>query len=93
MATTTPNDDDHAVDQVLSDLDVKEKDVAEISAEAVSIGLGEVISSDEPATTRLELWSWYAYYFGNNSAGPLSYAPLSECSLNRLSLPAGLMHT
>jgi hypothetical protein len=32
----------------------------------------------EPPTTRLELWAWYAYYFGNNSAGTLSYAPLSE---------------
>ena len=86
MATATPNDNDYAVNQILSDLDIKEKDVAEISTEVVSIGLGEAISSDEPATTRLELWSWYAYYFGNNSAGPLSYAPLSECRLNRLSL-------
>jgi hypothetical protein len=85
MATTLPNDDGHAVDQVLPALDIKEKDIAEISAEAVSIGLGEAISSDEPVTTRLELWSWYAYYFGNNSAGPLSYAPLSECLLDRLS--------
>jgi hypothetical protein len=32
----------------------------------------------EPVTTRWELWSWYAYYFGNNSAGTLSYAPLSR---------------
>jgi hypothetical protein len=86
MATTLPNDDGHAVDQVLPALDIKEKDIAEISAEAVSIGLGEAISSDEPVTTRLELWSWYAYYFGNNSAGPLSYAPLSERPLDRLSL-------
>jgi hypothetical protein len=31
----------------------------------------------EPVTTQWELWSWYAYYFGNNSAGTLSYAPLS----------------
>jgi hypothetical protein len=80
-----PNDDGHAVDQVLPAFDIKEKDIAEISAEAVSIGLGEAISSDEEVTTRLELWSWYAYYFGNNSAGPLSYAPLSECPLDRLS--------
>lgn len=32
----------------------------------------------EPVTTRMELWAWYFYYFGNNSAGTLSYAPLSE---------------
>ncbi|KAF3395455.1 Autophagy-related protein 22 [Talaromyces pinophilus] len=30
----------------------------------------------EPVTTRMELWAWYFYYFGNNSAGTLSYAPL-----------------
>lgn len=32
----------------------------------------------EIVTTRSELWAWYAYYFGNNSAGTLSYAPLSK---------------
>ncbi|KAH6666730.1 autophagy protein [Halenospora varia] len=35
----------------------------------------------EPTTTRWELWAWYAYYFGNNSAGTLSYAPLIFQSL------------
>lgn len=39
----------------------------------------------EPVTTRMELWAWYFYYFGNNSAGTLSYAPLSE-SLSKLAL-------
>lgn len=41
-------------------------------------------AEDEPVTGRLELWSWYGYYFGNNSAGTLSYAPLSTqhwCSI------------
>lgn len=32
----------------------------------------------EPVTSRSELWSYYMYRFGNNSAGPLSYAPLSK---------------
>lgn len=36
----------------------------------------------EPPTTRWELWAWYGYYFGNNSAGTLSYAPLSESNVN-----------
>lgn len=51
----------------------------------------------EPVTSRWELWSWYLYSFGNNSAGTLSYAPLSmfiAVSLNALylhdsSLPVG----
>lgn len=37
----------------------------------------EVVVGTPPITSRWELWAWYAYAFGNNSAGPLSYAPLS----------------
>ena len=40
----------------------------------------ELEVEQEPITSRWELWSWYAYYFGNNSAGTLSYAPLSMSS-------------
>jgi hypothetical protein len=42
----------------------------------------------EPVTTRSELCSWYFYYFGNNSAGTLSYAPLSLRNPHFLALSA-----
>ncbi|KAH8655436.1 autophagy protein [Xylariales sp. PMI_506] len=35
----------------------------------------------EPVTTKWEIWAWWLYYFGNNSAGTLSYAPLIFQSL------------
>lgn len=35
----------------------------------------------EPVTSKRELWAWYFYSFGNNSAGTLSYAPLSTSEL------------
>lgn len=38
---------------------------------------GGFTERSEPKTSRWELWSWYGYAFGNNSAGTLSYAPLS----------------
>jgi hypothetical protein len=80
MASEIPSDGDHAIELDSQVKDIKDKDLAEVLEEAVPIGLGEIVSPDEPATTRLELWSWYAYYFGNNSAGPLVYSPLSECT-------------
>lgn len=40
--------------------------------------LDDLNPKPEPITTRRELYAWYAYQFGNNSAGPLSYAPLSK---------------
>lgn len=47
--------------------------------EVIDVGKAEALSpaNEEPVTTRFELWAWYGYYFGNNSAGTLSYAPLS----------------
>jgi hypothetical protein len=55
-------------------------DIKNISqAEVTDIGKAEEFSpaDSEPVTSRFELWAWYGYYFGNNSAGTLSYAPLS----------------
>lgn len=57
--------------------DFKLNDIADVEEKSSSkddhVGEGE----PELVTTRWELWAWYAYYFGNNSAGTLSYAPLS----------------
>ena len=78
MASAMSNDGGHMDELISQAVDIKEKDLTEVVEEAAHIGLGEIVSSEEPVTSRLELWSWYAYYFGNNSAGPLSYAPLSE---------------
>lgn len=76
MAGATVTEGGQPVELVPQVQDVKEKEAIDDSAEIVPVEVGEIVS--EPPTTRLELWSWYAYYFGNNSAGPLSYAPLSE---------------
>ncbi|OAP60509.1 hypothetical protein AYL99_05511 [Fonsecaea erecta] len=76
MAAALSSDGGHAVELISQAADIKEKEPTEVLEEAVPIGLGEIVTSEEPVTTRLELWSWYAYYFGNNSAGPLAYAPL-----------------
>jgi hypothetical protein len=61
----------HAVNGLKLDeiIDVEEKGSAK----------NDPVNESEPelVTTRWELWAWYAYYFGNNSAGTLSYAPLS----------------
>jgi hypothetical protein len=55
-----------------SNADTKEPEIG--SAE---LGPGSTEEPSEPATSRAELWAWWAYYFGNNSSGPLSYTPLS----------------
>lgn len=41
----------------------------------------------EPPTGKWELISWYGYYFANNSAGTLSYAPLSMIPPYTISCP------
>lgn len=81
MAATTGGDEVrgnldakvHAVDELkLNDI----VDVEEKGGENKSLDHDE--EEPEIVTTRWELWAWYAYYFGNNSAGTLSYAPLSK---------------
>lgn len=72
-------------DQIIGELGLlAEKDVKQMESSDLAVDdslKGEVLETgNEPITTRRELWSWYAYYFGNNSAGPLSYAPLSMSS-------------
>jgi hypothetical protein len=42
---------------------------------------------DEPPTGKWELWSWWSFYFANNSAGTLSYAPLSTYCPHRHRYP------
>ena len=78
MATAMSAEGGHVAQLIAQAPDNKVKDLVPNSSEFGCVELGESINADEPPTTRLELWSWYAYYFGNNSAGPLSYAPLSE---------------
>lgn len=39
---------------------------------------------DEQPTGKWELWSWWGFYFANNSAGTLSYAPLSKSLIYQL---------
>lgn len=58
-------------------LDIKDHTQLDIQEGAGSSDGQETINNSEPKTTRWELWSWYGYAFGNNSAGTLSYAPLS----------------
>jgi hypothetical protein len=57
--------------------DVKEASELGTQEAAPSSDGGAINENPEPITTRWELWSWYAFAFGNNSAGTLSYAPLS----------------
>lgn len=59
--------------------DIKEKGNIDVE-ESKSANSHIEDEEPEPVTTRWELWAWYAYYFGNNSAGTLSYAPLSKSS-------------
>lgn len=76
MTTTGPvGGDTVAAELELYTHDVKEVKNVDIKSKSVK---GEIdLGTPEPVTTRWELWAWYAYYFGNNSAGTLSYAPLS----------------
>ncbi|RAL68785.1 hypothetical protein DID88_007476 [Monilinia fructigena] len=47
-------------------------------------GTGTIVSAHQQATgppaTRRELWSYYAYYAGNNGIGSFQYAPCSDDS-------------
>ncbi|KAH8897438.1 autophagy protein [Thozetella sp. PMI_491] len=61
--------------------DAKEKQASQTDIVDVSKAESLTPANDEPVTSRLELWAWYGYYFGNNSAGTLSYAPLIFQSL------------
>lgn len=58
-------------------LDLKTPTHTSQDASRTDVSGEEVVEGTPPVTSRWELWAWYAYAFGNNSAGPLSYAPLS----------------
>lgn len=78
MASTGPV----AGDTVAAELELYAHDIkgvknGNVDVESKSVKGDVDLRTPEPITTRWELWAWYAYYFGNNSAGTLSYAPLS----------------
>ncbi|EFX05301.1 autophagy protein [Grosmannia clavigera kw1407] len=63
------------VDSVLKEKDPHVVEVGELTVSARARELVAELDSELP-TGRWELWAWYGYYFANNSAGTLSYAPL-----------------
>lgn len=80
MATIGGTGADHVIGELELSVhytsDIKEKTCIDVE-ENKSANSHVDDEEPEPVTTRWELWAWYAYYFGNNSAGTLSYAPLS----------------
>lgn len=78
-------------DTVTAELELDSRDVKDVQGdETVDVEARSVKNADsdnpEPMTTRWELWAWYTYYFGNNSTGTLSYAPLSMTPFSQTKL-------
>ena len=68
----------NGADDVLAKASIDIKETNQVIHDATDSR--EVSEKSEPLTSRWELWAWYGYAFGNNSAGTLSYAPLSMTS-------------
>ena len=77
MATTRPLGGDATADLEVYAHELKDVKSENVDVESKSVKGVVDLGPPEPVTTQWELWAWYAYYFGNNSAGTLSYAPLS----------------
>ncbi|KAF9475099.1 MFS general substrate transporter [Pholiota conissans] len=56
-------------------MDVHEKEIAKISEVENNVDLAESVDAGNWTTTRLELWSYYLYYIGNNGLSGFNFGP------------------